>query len=310
MKYLLHKLFFFCSTLFLVITFTFFLMKALPGDPFTQEQTIPEEIMKSLYAHYGLDEPLHIQYIKYLKGVVTWNLGPSFKHEGRTINDVIADGFPVSALLGTFALIVALVWGIACGSIAALYRGKWQDFLAMTFSILGMSVPSFIFATLLQYFFAIKFPFFPIARWGTLAHMVLPGLALAAFPSAFIAKLTRSSMIEVQSKEFILTAQAKGLSPFKIWRSHILKNSLLPIVSYTGSLFANIMTGSFVIEKIFGIPGLGYWFVSSIGNRDYTMILGLTIFYSTLFMLAIFCTDLLLFLLDPRIKSSLVEEAQ
>ncbi len=289
-------------TLFLVITLTFVLMKSIPGDPFMQEQAIPEEILDSLHAHYGLDKPLHIQYFKYLKGIVTWDLGPSFKYEGRTINDIIREGFPISAILGLFSLSLSLFCGILCGSIAALYRGKWQDRAAMIVAVLGMSVPSFIMATLCQYIFGMKLAILPIARWGTFSHMILPAIALSAFPMAFIARLTRSSMVEVLEKEYILTARAKGLSTFAIWKNHILKNSLLPIVSYVGTLFANVITGSFVVERIFGIPGLGAWFVNSIINRDYTIILGLTVFYSSLLMLTMFLVDFLYYFIDPRIK--------
>ena len=300
--YIFKKFLLLFSTLFFVITVTFILMKIIPGDPFSQEDALPHEIRKSLFAHYGLDKPLHVQYIKYLKGIVTWNLGPSFKYEGRTVNDILRDSFPISALLGTIALITALVWGILWGSIAAFYRGKWQDTLSMTIAVLGMSLPAAILAAFLQYLFAIKWGFFPIARIGTIKHLILPAISLSAFPSAFIALLTRSSMVETLQKDFIITARAKGLSNFEIWKNHVLKNSLLPIVAYTGTLFAKIVTGSFIIEKIFGIPGLGCWFVNSVINRDYTIILGLTIFYNIILLLAIFVVDVLYLFLDPRIK--------
>ncbi len=301
--YIFKKFLLLLSTLFFVITVTFILMKAIPGDPFSQEQALPNEIRKSLFAHYGLDQPLHIQYLKYLKGVVTWNLGPSFKYEGRTVNDILRDGFPISATLGAIALITAFVWGVLWGSIAAFYKGKWQDSCAMTIAVLGMSIPAAILAAFLQYLFAIKWGLFPIARIGTLKHLVLPAISLSAFPSAFIARLTRTSIIETLQKEFIVTARAKGLSNFEIWKNHILKNSLLPVIAYTGTLFAKIVTGSFIIEKIFGIPGLGCWFVNSVINRDYTIILGLTIFYNIILLLAIFFVDILYLFLDPRIKN-------
>lgn len=302
-KYFISKLVTLVVTLFAVMTLTFILMKAIPGDPFMQEQAIPEEIMASLHAHYGLDKPLHIQYLQYLKGIVTWDLGPSFKYEGRTINDIINEGFPISATLGLFALILALFWGILWGSIAAFYRSKWQDRAAMVIAVFGMSVPSFIMATFCQYLFAMKLSLLPIARWDSFSHAILPAIALSAFPMAFIARLTRASMVEVLEKEYILTARAKGLSNLEIWKRHILKNSLLPIISYVGTLFANIITGSFVVEKIFGIPGLGAWFVTSITNRDYTIILGLTVFYSALLMITMFIVDFIYYLVDPRIKA-------
>lgn len=305
-KYIVKKFSYLLSTLFVVVTFTFFLMKSIPGDPFIQEQAVPQEILESLYNYYGLDKPIHIQYLKYIKGIVTWNLGPSFKYEGRTINDVISDGFPISLTLGSIALANALFWGILWGSIAAFYRGRWQDHLAMGLAVLGMSVPSFIMASLFQYLFAMKLSLLPIARWGTFRHIILPALSLSAFPCAFIARLTRASMVEILEKEYILMARSKGLSNFQIWRSHILKNSMLPVVSYLGTLLASIVTGSFVVEKIFGIPGLGCWFVNSVINRDYTIIMGLTIFYSSILMASNFLVDMIYLILDPRIKNLMV----
>ncbi len=304
-KYLTRKFFICLTTLFFVVTLTFILMKSIPGNPFLQEQAIPEEIMKGLKAHYGLDKPIYIQYAKYLKGIITCDLGPSFKYEGRTINDIIRNGFPVSFLLGLLALVIALVWGIFWGSIAAFYRGTYIDRFATVIAVLGMSVPSFIMATFLQYFFAMKLGLLPIARWGGFSHMILPAIAMASFPSAFIARLTKSSMTEVLEKDYILMAKSKGLSLFEIWKNHVFKNSILPVVSYLGALTANILTGSFVVEKIFGIPGIGAFFVNSITNRDYTIIMGLTIFYSSLLMITIFLSDLLFLILDPRIKTGM-----
>lgn len=305
-KYILKKFAYLFFTLFTVVTFTFFLMKAIPGDPFIQEQTVPKEIIESLYNYYGLDKPLRVQYFKYIKGIATWNLGPSFKYEGRTINDIISDGFPISLTLGSIALASALFWGILWGSIAAFYKGRWQDHLAMALAVLGMSVPSFIMASFFQYLFAMKLSILPIARWGTFRHIILPALSLSAFPCAFIARLTRASMVEILEKEFVLTARSKGLSNLQIWKSHILKNSILPVVSYLGTLLASIITGSFVVEKIFGIPGLGCWFVNSVINRDYTIIMGLTIFYSTILMASNFIVDMIYLVLDPRIKNLMV----
>ncbi len=307
-KYLILRLATSLATLFFVATLTFVLMKSIPGDPFLQEQAIPEEIMKNLHAHYGLDQPIYIQYFKYIKGIVTWDLGPSFKYEGRSVNDIIRDGFPISFSLGLFALILALSWGVFWGSLAAFYRGKWQDRFATVIAVLGMSVPSFIMATFLQFIFGMKLGLLPIARWGSFSHMILPAIAISSFPSAFIARLTKTSMIEVLEKDYIMTARSKGLTTFEIWKNHVFKNSILPVISYLGTLTANIFTGSFVVEKIFGIPGIGSWFVNSITNRDYTIIMGLTIFYSSILMLTIFLSDLLLFFLDPRIKNNQLEQ--
>lgn len=289
-------------SLFLVATLTFFLMHAIPGDPFVQERAVPEEILKAMHKHYGLDQPLYIQYGKYLKGLFTLDLGPSFKYQGRTVNDIISEGFPISLTLGMEALFIALAAGITLGTIAALKHQRWQDHLAMLLGVIGISVPSFILATFLQYIFAMKLDLLPVARWGTFSQSLLPALSLAALPMAFIARLTRANMIEVLEQEFIQTAKSKGLSSFQIIWRHVLRNALLPVVTYLGPLSAAVVTGSFAVEKIFGIPGLGQWFVLCITNRDYTVIMGTTIFYSALLMFAVFLVDVLYCFIDPRIK--------
>jgi oligopeptide transport system permease protein len=300
--YLTYKFFTLIFSLFLVATATFVLMHVIPGDPFSQEQTIPEEILKSLMSHYELDQPLFKQYIHYLKGLMRFDLGPSFKYEGRMIQDIIREGFGVSATLGALALIISIVAGGTLGSLAALCRGKWQDWLSMLMAVIGMSVPSFILATLLQYVFAMKFNLLPIARWGEFRHMILPAVSLSAFPTAFIARLVRNNMVEILEQEYIVAAKARGLGTSKILLRHVVKNCILPVLSYLGPLFASIITGSFVIEKIFGIPGLGGWFVMSITNRDYTMIMGITLFYSAILMIAVFIVDLISYSIDPRIR--------
>ncbi|MCP5504520.1 MAG: ABC transporter permease [Chlamydiales bacterium] len=301
-KYLVRKIFILAGSLFIVATMTFFLMQAAPGDPFMQEQAVPEEIMKSMYAHYGLDQPWYIQYVKYLKGLITWDLGPSFKYEGRTVNDIIREGFPVSLILGLEAITLSLFTGIILGTIAAIRRSRWQDHVAMIVAVIGISVPNFIMATFLQYLFAMKLDLFPVARWGGLSHTILPALSLAALPTAFIARLTRANMVEVLEQDYVQTALSKGLSTRQVVFKHVLKNSLLPVITYIGPLSSAILTGSFIVEKIFGIPGLGGWFVTSITNRDYTVIMGVTMFYSAILMLCVFLVDLLYTLLDPRIQ--------
>ena len=307
-KYILKKTFLLSLSLYLVATLTFFLMQAAPGDPFMQEQAVPEEIMKSMYAHYGLDQPWYIQYVKYLKGLITWDLGPSFKYEGRTVNDIIREGFPVSLILGLEAMSFALFFGMLFGTIAAVRRSRWQDHVAMVLAVIGISVPNFIMATFLQYLFAMKLDFFPVARWGSLSYTVLPALALASLPTAFIARLTRANMVEVLEQDYVQTAKSKGLPTRRIIFGHVLKNSLLPVVSYVGPLASAVLTGSFIVEKIFGIPGLGGWFVTSITNRDYTVIMGVTVFYSALLMLFVLSVDLLYAVIDPRIKLTKVRE--
>lgn len=301
MYYVIKKGLILVLSLFIVITLTFFLMHAIPGDPFTQDQAVPEEVLKALYKHYGFDQPLLVQYIKYLKGILHFDLGPSFKYPDRTVNAIIAESFPISFVLGLEALVLAILGGIGLGALAALYHLRWQDHLILLLTVLGTSIPSFLLATLLQYFLAMKWDLLPVARWGTFNHTLMPVLTLTALPLAFIARLTRSNMLEVLQQDYILTAQAKGLNMFQIIGRHVLRNALLPVFTYLGNVIVVIFTGSFVIEKIFGIPGLGQWLVVSISNRDYTMIMGLTIFYSALLMLSVFVVDLLYGLLDPKI---------
>ncbi|MBS3904148.1 MAG: ABC transporter permease [Simkania sp.] len=279
-------------------------MHSIPGDPLLQEQAVPEEIMRSLYKYYGLDQPWYIQYLRYLKGIVTWDLGPSFKYEGRTVNQIISSGFPVSFCLGSMALFIAISVGITLGMISAWHRNHWQDHVAALVSVIGISVPSFLIATLLQYLFCIKLQLLPVARWGSFSHTLLPALSMAALPTAFIARLTRSSMVEILQQDYILTARSKGLSSIRLMLRHVMRNALLPVVTYIGPLTASILTGSFVIEKIFAIPGLGYWFVMSVSNRDYTVILGVTVFYSCLLMCCIFLVDIFYAFLDPRIRTA------
>lgn len=301
-KYFLKKILILLVSLFAVATLTFALMQAIPGDPFTEEKAVPEEILKAMYHHYGLDQPWYIQYGRYLKGLITWDLGPSFKYQGRTVTEIIQEGFPVSMALGLEALSLSIFAGISLGSLSALKHGKWQDRMMMVIAVLGISVPSFILATFLQYLFGMKLDWLPVARWGTLSHSILPAISLAALPMAFIARLTRSNMVEIMQQDYIHTAKSKGLNSFSIIYRHCLRNALLPIITYLGPLTTAILTGSFAVEKIFGIPGLGQWFVMSITNRDYTVIMGTTVFYSAILMVSVFIVDILYTVVDPRIK--------
>ncbi len=301
-RYLGKRIFFMAISLFLITTATFFIMKAIPGGPFTAEKNVPEEIKAALEAHYGLDKPIFEQYIDYLERVVTWDLGPSFTEKSSTVNDMINRGFPVSARLGLQALLVAIFGGITLGVIAALKYNKWQDSSATVIAVLGLSVPSFILASFYQYIFAIKLGWFPIAKWEGFAHTVLPTFALTALPLAFIARLTRSNMIEILNQDFIKTAKSKGLSTFVTTFKHAIRNALLPVITYLGPLIATILTGTFVVERIFGIPGLGREFVLSITNRDYTVIMGTTVFYSIFLVVCVLLVDIAYTLIDPRIK--------
>lgn len=303
LRHILKKSLVLTFSLLVVVALTFFLMHTLPGDPFTEDVAIPQEILDSLYRYYHLDKPLFSQFFNYLKNLSVGDFGPSLKYQGRSANDIIKESFPVSFYLGMETLFFAIFVGITLGSFAAVHRGKIQDVLVMLLAVIGISVPSFILASLFQYLFAMEWNLLPVARWGSFAHTVLPALALAALPTAFIARLTRASMVEVLQQDYILMARAKGAGIFRILIKHALRNAILPILSYLGPLTAAILTGSFVIEKIFGIPGLGQWFVLSVMNRDYTLILSLTVFYSAFLMLCVYVIDILYCLVDPRIRS-------
>ncbi|RWR13974.1 ABC transporter permease [Siminovitchia fortis] len=289
-------------TLWLIITGTFFLMHSVPGSPFNEERTTNEAIQKNLESYYQLDKPLIVQYGNYLVSLVQGDLGPSIKKPGQTVNGLLGRGFPVSFELGMYTLIVAIISGIVLGVVAALRHNGWIDYLAMSMAVLGISIPNFVMATVLIQQLAVNIPIFPVATWSSPKHMVLPILALATGPMAIIARLTRTSMLEVLTQDYIKTAKAKGLSPAKIVIKHALRNALLPVVTVLGSLAASILTGTFVIEKIFAIPGMGKYFVDSINNRDYPVIMGTTVFYSALLIFMLFLVDLAYGFLDPRIK--------
>jgi dipeptide transport system permease protein len=289
-------------TLWLIVTATFFLMHSVPGSPFNEERTTNETIQQNLESYFHLDKPLLVQYGNYLKSLVTLDFGPSIKKSSQTVNDMLARGFPISFELGIITLVVAVISGVTLGVIAALRHNGFIDYLTMTIAVLGISVPNFIMATLMIQQFAVNWPIFPAATWQSPEHMVLPTLALATGPMAIIARLTRSSMLEVLTQDYIRTAKAKGLSPVKIVCKHALRNALLPVVTVLGTLGASILTGTFVIEKIFAIPGMGKYFVESINNRDYPVIMGTTVFYSTVLIVMLFIVDMVYGILDPRIK--------
>lgn len=302
-KYILKRLLYTVLTIWVVITLTFVLMHAIPGDPFTDEKKLPPEIKANLMAKYGLDKPLYEQYMFYFERVVFHgDLGLSIHNQGRTVNEIIAYSFPTSAKLGATAVLVATTFGIFMGIIAALKQGRWQDNLCMIISTIGVTVPSFVMATLLMYVFAVRLKWLPAIGFDGPENYIMPAIALGGYSMAFIARLARSSLLEVVRQDYIKVAKAKGLSRAKVIYKHALKNSLIPIVTYLGPVIAGILTGSFVIESIFGIPGLGREFVVSISNRDYTEILGVTIFYSIFLVLCNLIVDLLYVVIDPRIK--------
>ncbi|MBZ4687442.1 MAG: ABC-type transporter, integral rane subunit [Clostridiales bacterium] len=301
-QYILRRIAVSLLVLWVIVTVTFFLMRIIPGGPFQGEKKLPPEIRKNIEERYKLNDPLLKQYGDYLTNLIHWDLGPSFKYKGQTVNDIIEKGFPISAALGGIAIMISLLVGIPAGIISALRQGRWPDYLAMFFSTIGISVPSFILATLLMYFISYKLHLLPSALWGSPKHVIMPAIALSGLPTAFIARLMRSSMLEVLGQDYIKTARAKGLPKIVIIYRHTIKNAIIPVVTYLGPLTAAILTGSFVVENIFAIPGLGKHFVTSIYNRDYTVIMGVTVFYSILLVTLNLLVDLAYAVIDPRIK--------
>lgn len=300
--YLLKRIALAVLTIWVVITLTFFVMRAVPGGPFLGEKALTQEAMDALQAKYGLDKPLPQQYFTYLKDIVTrLDFGPSLKQRGRTVSEIIGQGLGVSVPLGLAAAAIATAAGLTLGAVAALQRNKLPDRLIMALTTAFVSMPSFIIGTFLLYLFAIKLPILP-ANGAMAGGRILPIVTLALYPTAYITRLTRSSMLDVLGQDYIRTARAKGLSGGRILFGHALKNALLPVITYLGPMIANIVTGSLVVEQIFATPGIGRSFVSSISNRDYPMIMGTTIVLSVLIVTMNLLSDIVYKLVDPRIN--------
>lgn len=288
--------------LFLVISATFFMVRFVPGGPFTAEKAVTPEILRNLEAHYGLDKPLWRQYLDYLGSLARGDLGPSFKYPNRTVNEIIADKLPVSAELGALALGVALLLGITLGTLAAIRRNTWIDYTASTFGMAGISIPTFVVGPLLVLGAAIHLGWFNASGWYSPADRVLPALVLGLAYAAPISRLTRGGMLEILNQDFIRTARAKGASEFRVVTRHALKGGLLPVISYLGPAVAGILTGSFVIETIFQIPGIGREFVNSAFNRDYTLVLGTVILYAVLIMGLNLVVDVVQAWMNPKVR--------
>jgi len=288
--------------LFVIITATFFMVRFVPGGPFTGEKAIPPEIMKNLEAHYGLDQPLWKQYLTYLGSIARGDLGPSFKYPNRTVNEIIGAKLPVSLELGGLALGVALVIGLTLGVLAAMRRNSWLDYTASSVGLLGICVPTFVLGPILVLIFAIQLGQFNASGWNEPVDRVLPALTLGFVYAAYIMRLTRGGMLEVLNQDFIRTARAKGASESRVIFRHALRGGLLPVVAFLGPGIAGILTGSFVIETIFQIPGLGREFVNSAFNRDYTLVLGTVILYATLIVVCNLVVDVVQVWLNPRLK--------
>nr|WP_307989956.1 ABC transporter permease [uncultured Niameybacter sp.] len=306
-KYILKRIGYSVLTLFALIALTFFMMRLLPGDPFVGEKAITEATRVALQEKYGLDKPVVEQFMIYIGNVVSGDLGLSM-HYNRPVNAIIADAFPYSLDLGMRALIFATVMGIFLGSVAAIKRGTPWDTLAMIIAIVGVSIPSFIVGAVLQYFLGLKLyewtgmNIFPITGWASELHKLIPSFALSFGSLATISRLMRTSMLDVLSSDYIKTAKAKGLSEGKIVRRHAIRNAIMPVITVLGPIAASILTGAFVVENIFSIPGMGRFFVLSIQVQDYTMISGTTIFYGAFLIVANLVVDLLYGFIDPRIK--------
>lgn len=301
-RYIFQRIVTMIVVLWVIITATFFMMKALPGGPFASEKKLPEAILKNIERRYKLDRPIMEQYWDYLSNVVKLDLGPSFRVQGMSVNAIIAKGFPVSALIGGISVIVALLVGVPLGIAAAMRHNGVLDRISSALAILTAAAPSFVIAALLQYYLAYKLRLFPAATWGTAKHLVLPILALCSFSLAWLMKLTRSSMLEVTSQDYVRTARAKGIPEFAIVWRHMLRNALIPVIASLAPLTAGILTGSFIIESIFAIPGIGRDFVQSISNRDYTVTLGMTVFFGLLLVSFTLIGDILTAIVDPRVR--------
>lgn len=301
-KYFVKRFLIMLAALFLIALITFIIMHAVPGSPFTTDKKISPEIEAALEAKYNLDDPLPVQFFDYIKGLLQGDFGPSYKYTGKTVNDFIYNGFPVSAKLGLITIVFVLLTAIPMGIVAAVKTGKWQDMTIMAVATVGVTIPSFVIASLLIYVFAYRLNWLPTFGLDSWKGYILPVVALGGYSMSYLARLMRSSLLEVMGQDYIRTARAKGLSETKVILKHAMRNALIPIVTVLGPTVAGLLTGSFVIEKIFAIPGLGVHFVNSVSQRDYTTIMGVTIFYAAFLLAMVFLVDIFYCLIDPRIK--------
>ncbi len=288
--------------LLIVASITFALLRFLPGGPFEREKALPPEILRNIEARYHLDEPLGRQYLRYLADLARGDLGPSYKYVGRDVSQILGEALPVSLLLGAVAFVLACVFGVAMGLLAAVWRGSAADRGIMLLALFGVSMPSFVLAAVLVLGVGLGLGWLPAALWEGPLYAVLPAITLAALPTAYVAQLTRTSVIEVIDLDHVRTARAKGLSEMRVRLRHVLRNALLAVVTYFGPLLAVLLTGSFVVEQIFAIPGIGRFFVTAVTNRDYPLVMGVTLLYAVLVVAANLAVDLLYGWLDPRIR--------
>ncbi len=306
-RYVARRVVYMLITLFLIASITFFISKMLPGTPFADPKLTPQ-VREQLFEKYGLDEPLYVQYIKYMVNVAQGDLGNSFYFESRPVTQMILQRLPVSMFVGVQAVIFGLVVGLVLGIIAALRHNTFWDTFAVVIAVLGVSVPTFVLGPLLQYWLGVKLGLFPIAFFESWAHSILPSLALSVFVISTVARFIRTEMLEVMGQDYITLARAKGLSGLAVVMRHVLRNALIPLVTVMAPLTIYIITGSLVIEQIFAVPGIGEQFVQSIVVNDYSMILGTTLFFSVLFILALLIQDIMYGVIDPRIRISGAKE--
>jgi oligopeptide transport system permease protein len=304
LRYFLRRLGGAFPTLFVIITLSFFLVRVAPGGPFDEERTLPPEILANLQSAYGLDQPVYVQYGRYMRALVHGDFGPSFRYKDFTVTELIRQGLPVTLELGTIALVIALLLGIPIGTFAALHHNSAPDYAAMSLAMLGIAIPSFVVLPLLGLLFGIYLRWLPVAGWepGSIRHLVLPVIALSLPPLAYIARLTRGGMLDVLKSGFVRTAVAKGLPLHTVILRHALRPALVPVAGYLPPAVASIMTGSLVVESIAGLPGVGRYLVQGALNRDYTLVLGMVVLYSAVLIGTGLVVDLLYAWLDPRVR--------
>lgn len=303
-KYIVKRTLLAFLTLLCVVTLTFFLMRSIPGDPLAgMARALPEETKKAFMAKYGMDKPLFEQYLIYMKGLLTnFDLGESLRYAGRPVLKTILDTSPISGMYGGIALVIGTLTGVILGIVAALQKNKWPDYVVMFIAILGTTLPVFVLISITQWVFGVKLHLLPPSGWGTVRHMILP-IAVSAFGSvATYARYVKASMLDTLDQDYVLTARAKGLSEFQIITRHVLRNSLMPAITIFAGSVVGVFTGAFVTERMFAIPGIGFYYISSINNYDYTMILGTTVFYAILFVVMQLFLDIIYTLIDPRIR--------
>ena len=302
--YLTRRLLWIIPVLFAVSVITFVLMHAVPGGPWAREKALPDAVEARLNAEYGLDKPLYEQYLVWAGGFVTGDLGPSYRYQDRSVNDIVADGFLVTVQLGIMAFFLSIIVGIPLGIVAALGHNRWPDYLTTSVSIIGIATPSFIIAILLIIVFSVQLGWFPTGGWKGPEYWVLPTIALAGFPIAVIARYTRASMLEVTRKDYIRTAHSKGLRNNSVVTRHMIRNALIPVVTILGPTLAFLVTGSFIIERVFNIPGMGQFYLNAIATRDYSLLMAMTMLYAFAVAFLNVVVDILYAYIDPRIRYS------